>query len=111
MAVLGEIGKGTTPRFTCQTTCSTGDIAAFELTIKSGAVTITKDLADMTIEDEHILYVDLTQAETLTLSDEVTYQYHYRLAAEGGAATGFTGSSRIYRRAVRELLSERETAL
>ena len=110
MAVLGEIGRGTTPRFTCQTTCSTGDIVALELTIKSGAVTITKTLTDMTVEDEHILYVDLTQAETLTLSDEVTYQYHYRLYSDSGT-DGFTGSSRIYSRHVRELLSGRATAL
>jgi len=113
MAVLGEIGKGTTPRFVLKTACSTSDIDALELTIKSGAETITKTLSNMTIDtsDEHRMYIDLTQAETLTLSDEITYQYHYRLKDGTGYINGFTNSSRIYRRAVRELLSGRETAL
>jgi len=105
MAVLGEIGRGTTPRFILKTVCSTKDIAALKLTIKSGAETITKEREDMTEDDEHQLHIDLTQVETLSLSDEITYQYHYRLKAEGGGSGGFTNSSRIYRRAVRELLS------
>jgi hypothetical protein len=113
MAVLGEIGRGTTPRFILKTVCSTGDIVAFELTIKSGAEKIEKKLSDMTKyeSDEHLMTVDLTQADTLKLSDEITYQYHYRLAAEDGGTGGFTNSSRIYRRTVRELLSGRDTAL
>jgi len=59
----------------------------------------------ITIDGEYQLHIELTQAETLLLSDEITYQYHYRLAAEGGGTDGFTNSSRIYRRTVRELLS------
>ncbi len=106
MAVLGEIGKGTTPRFVLKTVCKTSDIVALELTIKSGAETITKTLSAMLpADDDHQLHVDLTQAETLLLSDEVTYQYHYKLT------NGFANSSRIYRRAVRELLSGRGSAL
>lgn len=105
MAVLGEIGKGTTPRFVLRLSCDTADVAALELTIISGAVQIDKDLADMTIDDDHQMHVDLTQAETLTLSDEITYQYHYRVDS------GFVNSTRIYRRNVRELLSGRETDL
>lgn len=61
--------------------------------------------------DEHRIYVDLTQAETLALSDEITYQYHYRLKDGTGYIDGFTNSSRIYRRAVRELLSGREMSI
>ena len=57
------------------------------------------------IDDTYNLHVSLSQAETLLLSDEVTYQYHYRLTNEEGGTDGYTGSSRIYRRTVRELLS------
>ena len=73
--------RGTTPtiKYTFRT-IKTSDITVAYLTIKSGEVTVEKDLTYAIVEDGALSWT-LSQEETLSLSGKATFRVNYKTEA------------------------------